>query len=182
VMVISLLTNSLGYLLFSHASTLFHFAILMIIQGASNPLYRIGADAMMADLIPPEKRVDGYSLMRLSNNIGVAIGPAAGGIIASVSYAIAFYCAAVGLAIYGFLLAFLAHETLPQLKSAEIDPYKEKEYPWEGIYTFLVTGSIWSSLPLSFLLRLVRPLCGCCFRSMPRPITEYPKISMALFL
>jgi len=153
VMVISLLTNSLGYLLFSHASTLFHFAILMMIQGASNPLYRIGADAMMADLIPPEKRVDGYSLMRLSNNLGVAIGPAAGGIIASVSYAIAFYCAAVGLAIYGFLLAFLAHETLPQLKTDEIDPSKEREYPLGGIYTFLVTGSIWFSLPLSFLLR-----------------------------
>jgi len=115
VMVISLLTNSLGYVLLSHANTVGYFAVLMVVQGASNPLYRIGADAMMADLIPPEKRVDAYSLMRLSNNLGVAIGPAVGGIIASVSYQIAFYCAAVGLSIYGFLMAFLARETLPQL-------------------------------------------------------------------
>ncbi len=68
----------------------------------------------MADLIAPEKRIDAYSLMRLSNNVGVAIGPALGGLVASVSYQIAFYGAAVGLAVYGLLVTFLARETLPQ--------------------------------------------------------------------
>ena len=37
---------------------------------------------MMADLIPAEKRPGAYSIMRMSNNTGVAIGPAIGGIIA----------------------------------------------------------------------------------------------------
>jgi MFS family permease len=114
VMAISLLVNGLGYLLMSHAETYPAFVLLMILQGAANPLYRVGADAMMADLLPAEKRVDGYSLMRLSNNVGVAIGPAAGGFIASISYEYAFYGAATGLAIYGLLIAFLARETLPQ--------------------------------------------------------------------
>ncbi|MGB9639348.1 MAG: MDR family MFS transporter, partial [Anaerolineales bacterium] len=130
VMVISLLTNSMGYVLLSHANTVGYFAVLMVVQGASNPLYRIGADAMMADLIPPEKRVDAYSLMRLSNNLGVAVGPAVGGIIASVSYQIAFYCAAVGLSIYGFLMAFLARETLPQLN--EEGNQSDKALPFGG--------------------------------------------------
>lgn len=119
VMVISMLANSLGFLLLSQANTMGVFAALMVLQGASNPLYRIGADAMMADLIPPEKRVDAYSLMRLSNNLGVAIGPAIGGVLASVSYQIAFFCAAGGLTIYSMLIGFLARETLPQKMNEE---------------------------------------------------------------
>ncbi len=114
LMAASLLVNGLGYILLSQASTLPVFALLMALQGAANPLYRVAADAMMADLVPPEKRVDGYSLMRLSNNVGVAIGPAVGGVIASTSYSLAFYCAAGGLSIYSLLIAFLARETLPE--------------------------------------------------------------------
>ncbi len=115
VMVISLLTNALGFLLLSRAQSLAAFALLMVMQGASNPLYRVGADAMIADLVPDVKRIDAYSWMRLSNNLGVAIGPAIGGFLASVSYTIAFYCAASGLFFYGLFVALGAKETLPSL-------------------------------------------------------------------
>jgi len=74
----------------------------------------VGADAMMADLIPPAKRPDAYSLLRMSNNLGVAIGPAIGGFIAVVSYTRAFYIAFIGMFTYSMLLAFLAKETIPQ--------------------------------------------------------------------
>jgi MFS family permease len=113
VMAISLFATGLVYLGLSRADSLPAFAILMAISGAFNPLYRVGADAMMADLIPAERRADAYSLLRTSNNLGVALGPALGGLIATVSYAIAFYFAASGLVIYGLLVTFLAIETLP---------------------------------------------------------------------
>jgi MFS family permease len=112
VMVISLAVNGLGYLLLSMANTLPIFAFVMGMNGFFNPLYRVGADAMMADLIPPEKRPEAYSIMRMSNNLGVALGPAIGGFIASASYTIAFYIAAIGMSIYGLLMAVFAHETL----------------------------------------------------------------------
>lgn len=115
VMVISLLTNALGFLFLSRANSLGAFALLMVMQGASNPLYRVGADAMIADLIPEGRRIDAYSRMRLSNNLGVAIGPAIGGFLASVSYTLAFYCAAAGLFLYGLFVALGAKETLPTL-------------------------------------------------------------------
>jgi MFS family permease len=118
VMVISLTTNALGFVLLSRAASLAAFASLMVLQGASNPLYRVGADAMIADLIPEGKRIDAYSRMRLSNNLGVAIGPAIGGFLASVSYTIAFYCAAGGLFLYGLFVALGAKETLPTLTQA----------------------------------------------------------------
>ena len=75
VMVGSLLLNGVGFLLIVQAHSLLAFALIMGLQGAVNPLFRVGGDAMMADLIPAAERADAYSLMRLSNNVGVAIGP-----------------------------------------------------------------------------------------------------------
>lgn len=113
VMVVSLVVNGLAYLALSQAHSYPAFALIMGVQGAFNPLYRVGGDAMMADLVPPEKRVDAYSLLRMSNNIGIALGPAIGGFVAAASYTAAFIVAAAGLMGYGLLMATLGRETLP---------------------------------------------------------------------
>ncbi|MGB2911606.1 MAG: MFS transporter [Anaerolineales bacterium] len=117
IMVGSLVLNALAYVLLSGASDLSSFAFLMILSGAVNPIYRIGGDAMVADLVPPEKRADSYALLRLSNNLGVAIGPAVGGFLASSSYATAFYFAAIGMILYSLLMAFFGVETLPKAEA-----------------------------------------------------------------
>lgn len=113
VMVVSLLGTAVSYVYMSAAASYVEFALVQCLMGALSPLYRVGADAMMADLIPEEKRPDAYSLMRMSNNAGVSIGPAIGGLVASQSYNIAFYIAAAGLSFFGLLIAFKATETLP---------------------------------------------------------------------
>jgi MFS family permease len=113
IMTASLAINGLAYLFMGNAATLPQFAILMSITGSVNPLYRVGADAMMADLVPADKRIDAYALFRLSNNLGIAIGPAIGGFIAATSYSLAFYFAAGGMIAYSLLLTFFAKETLP---------------------------------------------------------------------
>jgi MFS family permease len=125
VMVVSLAVNGLCYLLMSQAHTLGAFAILMAAAGAFNPLYRVGADAMMADLVPAEKRMDAYSLLRTSNNAGIAIGPAIGGLVASISYNIAFFGAAIGLVTFSLLIALFARETLPARLSSAVPTSKE---------------------------------------------------------
>ncbi|MHB8087780.1 MAG: MDR family MFS transporter [Anaerolineaceae bacterium] len=113
VMVVSLVGMGIMYFSMSKAATFVEFAVAQCLMGALTPLYRVGADAMLADLIPTEKRTDAYSLLRMSNNAGVAIGPAIGGLVASTSYTMAFYVAAAGLGFYGLLIAFKANETLP---------------------------------------------------------------------
>lgn len=112
VMVISLMTNSIIYLFMGTANTYLAFAVLMILTGASNPLYQVGADAMVADLIRSEDRNEAYAFQRMINNAGIAIGPAIGGFIASRSYAIAFWLAASSMLIYSLLMLFRAKETL----------------------------------------------------------------------
>jgi MFS family permease len=117
IMVISLIGNGAAYLFLGYANSFLAFAILMSLSGALNPLYRVGADAMLADMIPPQGRPDAYALIRMSNNLGVALGPAIGGFIATSSFTIAFFLAALGLITYGLLLTFFGRETLPLIET-----------------------------------------------------------------
>jgi len=84
---------------------------MLLLMGAANPLYQVGSDAMLADLVPSEKRTNAYAIIRMVNNTGVAVGPAIGGFLASRSYTYAFLCAAVGMITYSLLLVFRARET-----------------------------------------------------------------------
>ena len=112
VMNISLTLTGLAYFLLMRAETYPQFVGLMILIGASNPLYQVGADAMLADMIPSEKRTDAYAINRIANNAAFAMGPAVGGFLATRSYDLAFYAAGIGFLSYSLLLFFLARETL----------------------------------------------------------------------
>jgi MFS family permease len=112
VMNFSLTVNGLAYFLLMRAETYPQFVGLMIMIGLSNPLYQVGADAMLADMIPSEKRTDAYAINRIANNAAFALGPAMGGFLATRSYDLAFYAAGTGFLIYSLLLFFLARETL----------------------------------------------------------------------
>jgi MFS family permease len=101
------------YLFFTQADTLGIFALLMAVSGFVSPIYRVGVDAMVADLIPQEKRIDAYALLRMSHNLGVAIGPSIGGFLATRSYNIIFACAAAGLFLFSLLTVLFVKETRP---------------------------------------------------------------------
>lgn len=112
VMVFSLVMSGVAYFFLMRAGTYPQFAALMVMIGLSNPLYQVGADAMLADIIPSEQRTDAYAINRIANNVAFGIGPAVGGFLASTSYNLAFYGASAGFIIYGLLMFFLAEETL----------------------------------------------------------------------
>ncbi|MBL8062563.1 MAG: MFS transporter [Anaerolineales bacterium] len=117
VMVVSLGMMGTGYFFLVQAETYLQFALLMALVGLSNPLYQVGADAMLADMIPPEQRTDAYAINRIANNTGFGIGPAIGGFLASTSYALAFYGASAGFLMYGFIWLVFARETLDKTLS-----------------------------------------------------------------
>jgi MFS family permease len=134
VMVISLAVNGLGYLFMSQAHTYGGFALLMVVMGASNPLYQVGADAMLADIIEPERRTNAYAIIRMVNNAGIAIGPAVGGFLASRSYTYAFLGAASGMLIYSLLLFFRARETLSRSYAVERQTVLESLAGYERVF------------------------------------------------
>src|SRR5512140_1133137 len=97
IMNVSLTISGLAYLGMRFAVTYPSLAVLMFCIGFANALYSVGADAMMADLVPSEKRADAYAINRIMNNAGFAIGPAVGGFVAATSYNLAFLAGAAGM-------------------------------------------------------------------------------------
>jgi MFS family permease len=130
VMVLSLFADAILFVLMIQASDYLTFAILMALRGFSNPLYRVGADAMLADLVKPEDRPEAYALVRMASNLGIAIGPAVGGFLAATSYDLAFYAAASGMGIYGLLMAVIGRETL----QPEQHDNEKPAFGWLGGY------------------------------------------------
>jgi MFS family permease len=118
IMVIALFAHACMYTLMAAANSYLAFAGLMALSGIANPLYRVGAEAMIADLVEAEKRAEAFAFVRWSNNLGVAMGPVIGGYLVVISYVLTFRFAAVGMLLYGLLLLFFARETLPPIHDA----------------------------------------------------------------
>jgi len=114
VMVVSLFVGSAVFATMNLAGSLHVWSILMAVNGAFGPLFGVGSNAMVADLIAPDRRAGAYALLRMGNNLGVAIGPSIGGFIAAVSYTWTFFAAMAANLIFALLVLLFVAETLPQ--------------------------------------------------------------------
>ena len=122
VMCAAQAAQALAWILMSQAHSYLGFLLPMTILAAAQPVYSVGSDAMMADLLPPGQRASGYSVMRTLNNAGIALGPAVGGFIVSRSYVTAFHGAALVMFLYSLFLLFGVRETLPARAAARVEP------------------------------------------------------------
>jgi predicted MFS family arabinose efflux permease len=61
-------------------------AALTVLWAFANELYRPASMSAMTTLVPPEKRRSVIALGRLAVNLGMSVGPAIGGVLASVSF------------------------------------------------------------------------------------------------
>lgn len=126
IMAVGLFGAALAYFGYIQASSYWHFALLMLASGLFNPLYRLGSDAILADMLPPADRVQGYSIFRMARNIGVALGPMIGGIVLSSNYNIGFTGAALALTLYGLITLFFLRETLVRDPDAKSESVKDQ--------------------------------------------------------
>lgn len=126
IMAVGLFGAALAYFGYIYASSYWHFAVLMILSGLFNPLYRLGSDAILADMLAPADRVQGYSIFRMARNMGVALGPILGGIALSRNYSIGFIAAAATLTFYGLITLFFLRETLVRDPNAKPEGIKEQ--------------------------------------------------------
>jgi len=126
IMAVGLFGAALAYFGYIQASSYWHFALLMLASGLFNPLYRLGSDAILADMLPPADRIQGYSIFRMARNIGVALGPMIGGIVLSSNYSIGFTGAALALIFYGLITLFFLRETLVRDPDAKSESIKDQ--------------------------------------------------------
>jgi len=91
--------------------------------------------AMIADLLPEEKRADGFGILRVAINLAVTIGPAIGGVLATYSYIWLFVIDAAASTITAIIVFFIIPETKP-----ELSPDKPDESILETLGGYLKVG------------------------------------------
>jgi MFS family permease len=93
----------------------FHtFFFLALFVGILTDVAGPAQQAMIADILPEEKRADGYGILRVAFNLSVVIGPAIGGILASRSYLLLFLSDAVVSLLTAILIFIFLPETKPE--------------------------------------------------------------------
>ncbi len=118
LMALSLLLGALLIPLFGLADSLFSALGIIMAAGVSTAMYQPARDAMIADLVEQDKRAQAYSLIRIVSNLGIAIGPAVGGFLASRSYMLSFLLCAAASFVFFVAVLTLTQETQPLTRSA----------------------------------------------------------------
>lgn len=104
ILRVSLIGSGIMLLAFPFARTFPSVVILVIAWSLLNEGARPATLTLVADLVPTGQRKPAYALIRLAINLGMSVGPAVGGFIASHSFRMIFVANAAALLGAGFFL------------------------------------------------------------------------------
>ncbi len=91
------------------------FYLLAFLTGFISNFGGPAVQAMLADILPVEKRPDGFGLLRVTMNLAVTIGPAIGGVLAGINYLLLFIIDCVVSIITAIIVYFALPETKPEI-------------------------------------------------------------------
>ena len=114
VIIASLLLSSLSALGMGFAPTLPIFILIVVVVGTLSSIGGPAHEAVVADLLPPEKRAEGYGIIRVVFNVAVIIAPPIAGLLVTRSYITLFIVDAVISVISAMIVLFFLPETKPQ--------------------------------------------------------------------
>ncbi|NYT11054.1 MAG: MFS transporter [Methanomassiliicoccales archaeon] len=87
-------------------------SFLVIISWFFGSLFEPSANAMIADLVQPGRRLEAYGLLRVGVNIGWALGPMIGGFLAAYSYSSLFMLTAICSSASFVMILFWVSESM----------------------------------------------------------------------
>jgi MFS family permease len=100
-------------------------SLFFTINSIFGSLFMPAVNALVADFLPPEKRLYGYAIARSANNVGWAVGPAIGGFLAKASYPSLFYLSAVLTLTSAMIFKF--YLTVPPVQNAPTDKFRMRD-------------------------------------------------------
>src|SRR6476661_7913333 len=153
VQVLSLVCNGVLFILLGYMQHLWAIGSCIFLLSSLGEAFRPANAAAIAAYSDETNRTRSYSLNRLAINLGWSIGPAVGGILASINYKLLFWtdgitCIVAGLLLHRFLAAYATQPVATQ-KQEEAKTFSKAHT--DGFY-----------LKCLFLLLLV----GTCFFQM----------------
>lgn len=133
VMLISLFGGGASLFVFSFLSSATAIMATVTAFGIIAEMYRPAASAMIGDLVEPARRPHAFGLMYVAINLGFAVGPVIGGLIAAYSFQWLFWGDAFTSCMYGLIIFFFIKETLPSRKKANVGAPAPTEEATAGV-------------------------------------------------
>lgn len=116
IVIFGLIASSFSAVAMGLVDSFDAFFILALTVGILSDVAGPAHNAMVADLLPEEKRAQGYGIIRVAFNLSVTIGPVIGGLLATRSYLALFIAdAAISL-----ITAILVWRYLPETRPAPL--------------------------------------------------------------
>ncbi|MDR0229702.1 MAG: MFS transporter [Flavobacteriaceae bacterium] len=117
VQYLSLLGSIPVFVMLPHFTSVLSLALMMLLQSAISEMFRPANSVAITMYAKPENITRAFSLNRMAVNLGFSIGPAMGGILAAISYALLFYVNATAafLAAIVFIYFFRGRKTNKEL-------------------------------------------------------------------
>jgi len=147
-------------LIFSAISTLTFglvtdFSILypiVIVVGLLSSISHPAHEAMIADILPEEKRQEGFGILRVVGNLAWIIGPTIGGFLANINF---FYLFVID-SVISCLVAVIIFRTIPETKP-EPHAHEKSESFLKTItgYRFVVRDAAFMSFIVANILMLI---------------------------
>ena len=111
VLIVSLIGSAIGWILFGLGGALWVLLVARIVDGLTAGDMSV-AFAYLADITAPEDRARRFGLAGAIGGVGFLVGPAIGGLLASVSLAAPMFAAAAVSALTAILAAVVLPESL----------------------------------------------------------------------
>ncbi len=99
-----------------------HFYLLAIVVGSLSNIAGPAHQAMVADILPEEKRTEGFGMLRVAANLAWIFGPMIGGLVAGRSYLMLFILDAIT----SLIVAFIVFRSIPETKPQESETEQKK--------------------------------------------------------
>src|SRR5512133_3484578 len=116
IILFGLVVSALSGLTLGFVNRFYLFYGLSVFVGLMGSVAQPAHQAMVADLLPPENRAEGFGILRVVANFAWIIGPTIGGFLASYNFLYLFLSDAVISTITALLVFRLLPETKPQPK------------------------------------------------------------------
>jgi MFS family permease len=111
MLLFGLVMSALSALLMGLVNELWLFILVILVVGLLAESGGPAQQALVADLLPEEKRAQGFGILRVVFNLAVVIGPLIGGLLAAHNYLLLFIIDAIASSLTAVIIFFTLKET-----------------------------------------------------------------------
>ena len=119
MIILGLLLSAGSSLVMGFINELAVFYFVAAVTGLLSDIGHPARNAIVADILPEEKRAGGYGITRVVQNLSWVVGPSIGGFLASKSYMYLFFSDAVLSTITALIVVRFIADTKPQLSEGQ---------------------------------------------------------------